>query len=79
MNTESILINKKTKFEHEYETLEDGSSRLSCISIYNSSEYNDGTFVESIKLQDNAKAMSAINKYLPESKKLSIASLPHQK
>ena len=46
MNTESILINKKTKFEHEYETLEDGSSRLSCISIYNSSEYNDGTFVE---------------------------------
>ena len=32
---------------------------------------NDGTFIESIKLQDNAKAMSAINKYLPESKKLS--------
>ena len=46
MNTESILINKKIKFEHEYETLEDGSSRLSCISIYNSSKYNDGTFVE---------------------------------
>ncbi|MGN1394231.1 MAG: hypothetical protein ACI4V7_09450 [Succinivibrionaceae bacterium] len=46
MNTELILINKKTKFEYEYETLEDGSSRLSYVSIYNSTEYNDGTFIE---------------------------------
>lgn len=47
-----VIINKKTKYDHEYETLEDGSSRLVYVSIYNSIEYNDGTFVE-----DNSEVM----------------------
>ena len=48
MNTDidKTIINKKTKYDYEYETLEDGSSRLVYTSIYNSIEYKDGTFSE---------------------------------